>query len=267
MHRILARWVLVLILVNTSSCSVTKTVRSTKTNTASSPKLVKPVPTKTPAKSKALSTNEKVANYLQTFGPIAQAEMKQYKIPASITLAQGLLESGFGEGRLAVQANNHFGIKCHSAWQGKRIYHDDDEKGECFRVYQNPAASYRDHSLFLRDRNRYAFLFRLGKKDYRAWARGLKKAGYATDPKYPQKLIGLIERFDLHAYDNNKGVVELVEAKSNSSKNTRSYVVQKGDTLYSISKKFNVKLSKIVQLNRIQNNTIYLGQELILPKK
>ena len=133
MHRLLARCLLLLFFVHASSCSVTKTVRSTKTNTASSPKVVKPTPPKTPVKALPLTTNEKVANYLQRFGSIAQAEMKQYKIPASITLAQGLLESGFGEGRLAVQANNHFGIKCHSTWQGKRIYHDDDEKGEWSR--------------------------------------------------------------------------------------------------------------------------------------
>lgn len=267
MHRLLARCLLLLFFVHASSCSVTKTVRSTKTNTASSPKVVKPTPPKTPVKALPLTTNEKVANYLQRFGSIAQAEMKQYKIPASITLAQGLLESGFGEGRLAVQANNHFGIKCHSTWQGKRIYHDDDEKGECFRVYENPAASYRDHSLFLRDRSRYAFLFQLGKKDYRAWAKGLKKAGYATDPKYPQKLIGLIERFELYAYDQKKTVVQPTKKQKKNSNDTHYYVVKKGDTLYSIAKRFNVNLSRIVQLNRIQNNTIYLGQELILPKK
>ncbi|MEL0274836.1 MAG: glucosaminidase domain-containing protein, partial [Flavobacteriaceae bacterium] len=148
-----------------------------------------------------LTTQQKVELYLKTFGPIAQREMKKFKIPASITLAQGLLESGFGEGRLAVEGNNHFGIKCHSTWQGEKIYHDDDEKGECFRVYKDAAESYRDHSLFLSERDRYAFLFRLGKRDYKAWAKGLKKAGYATDPKYPDKLIRLIERFDLVPYD------------------------------------------------------------------
>lgn len=205
-----------------------------------------------------LTTDEKVQNYLRIYGPIAQDEMKKFKIPASITLAQGLLESGFGEGRLAVEANNHFGIKCHKEWDGKRIYHDDDEKGECFRVYKDPALSYRDHSLFLTQRSRYAFLFGYGKKDFKAWAKGLKKAGYATDPKYPEKLIRLIERFNLDYFDDR-------------TKETRSsylaYVVKKGDTLYSIARKLNIKINELKELNRLKDNTIHLGQELVLPKK
>ena len=205
-----------------------------------------------------LTTDQKVQNYLRIYGPIAQDEMKKFKIPASITLAQGLLESGFGEGRLAVEANNHFGIKCHKEWDGKRIYHDDDEKGECFRVYNDPALSYRDHSLFLTQRSRYAFLFGYGKKDFKAWAKGLKKAGYATDPKYPEKLIRLIERFNLDYFDDR-------------TKETRSsylaYVVKKGDTLYSIARKLNIKINELKELNRLKDNTIHLGQELVLPKK
>jgi len=127
--------------------------------------------------------------------------MKVYKIPASITMAQGILESGYGETTLAKKANNHFGIKCHKDWKGKKIYHDDDEENECFRSYRNPVKSYKDHSLFLVNRDRYRFLFDINKKDYKAWAEGLKKAGYATDPEYSKKLISLIERFSLSQLD------------------------------------------------------------------
>ena len=251
-----------------SGCKVTKTVRDKQPKPIVKKQekpLVKNVVI-TPPK-KVLTTEQKVYNYLRLFGPIAQREMKSYKIPASITLAQGLLESGFGEGRLAVEANNHFGIKCHRGWEGKRIYHDDDEKGECFRVYQDAGESYRDHSLFLTGRDRYAFLFRLGKKDYRSWARGLKKAGYATDPKYPAKLIRLIERFDLAKYDGKKEVVLPINAPVTNKKNNSRYIVQKGDTLYSIARKLAVDVKQLKQLNRLKDNTIYLGQELILPKK
>ena len=114
-----------------------------------------------------LSVAERVNNYIATFSPIAIEEMKIYDIPASISLAQGILESGMGYSRLAVEANNHFGIKCHSEWEGKRIYHDDDEKGECFRVYKDPRTSYRDHSMFLTSRSRYNFLFDLKIDDYK----------------------------------------------------------------------------------------------------
>ena len=132
--------------------------------------------------------------YIAFFKAVAIYEMKLYGIPASITLAQGILESGSGRGRLARDANNHFGIKCHD-WTGPRVYHDDDRAQECFRKYNDPNQSYRDHSLFLAKRKRYANLFKHKPTDYKAWARGLKKAGYATDPKYPQKLISLIERY------------------------------------------------------------------------
>ena len=127
--------------------------------------------------------------------------MDRYGIPASITLAQGILESGNGESRLAIEGNNHFGIKCHNNWSGKTIIEDDDEKGECFRKYDKVADSYRDHSLFLTERGRYSFLFEYKKSDYKKWAKGLKKAGYATNPNYPTLLIDLIERYELYTYD------------------------------------------------------------------
>jgi flagellum-specific peptidoglycan hydrolase FlgJ len=216
---------------------------------------------------KNLTNREKIELYIQKFGPIARKEMQTYGIPASITLAQGILESGMGYGRLATEANNHFGIKCHSGWTGKKIYHDDDRKGECFRVYKNPETSYRDHSLFLKNRSRYAFIFDIRTSHYKGWAKGLKKAGYATDPKYPDKLISLIERFDLTRFDDKKMKSYSVVKESSKPKSTQIHVVSKGDTLYSVSKKYNISLEHLVQVNKIKDQTIYLGQELKIPSK
>ena len=215
-------------------------------------------------KTSILSKDQKIDKYLSKFAPVAIEEMKKYKIPASITLAQGLLESGYGEGRLAVEGNNHFGIKCHKEWSGKKIYHDDDKKGECFRKYKDPKESYRDHSLFLKTRPRYAFLFDYNIKNYKQWAYGLKKAGYATDKKYPIKLINLIERLNLKRFDRY--------AKNNLKKDSNKrelffYRVAKGDTLFSISKKFNIEIKRIVKMNQINGNKIYIGQELIIPNR
>ena len=128
--------------------------------------------------------------------------MKLYNIPASITLSQGILESSNGESMLATKANNHFGIKCHSSWEGDRVFHDDDDKGECFRKYSNVEDSYRDHSLFLANSSRYSFLFDIPLTNYKSWAKGLKKAGYATNPKYSKLLINIIKRYNLDQYDN-----------------------------------------------------------------
>lgn len=139
--------------------------------------------------------------YIGQFATLAVEEMYRSGIPASITLAQGLLESRYGLSELAVKGNNHFGIKCHNNWKGGKMYYDDDLKGECFRKYPSPEQSYRDHSDFLRYRDRYKFLFDYKITDYKSWAYGLKKAGYATDPAYPKKLIDLIEEYDLHEYD------------------------------------------------------------------
>ena len=146
----------------------------------------------------------KTENYISKYSSLAVDEMERYGIPASITLAQGILESGNGESRLAIEGSNHFGIKCHSNWNGKTIIEDDDEKGECFRKYNKVANSYRDHSLFLTERGRYSFLFEYKKEDYKKWAKGLKKAGYATNPNYPTLLIDLIERYKLYTYDTVK---------------------------------------------------------------
>ena len=148
-------------------------------------------------------SQNKTETYIEKYSSIAIDEMNRYNIPASITLAQGILESGNGESILATEGNNHFGIKCHENWNGETIIEDDDEKGECFRKYIMVADSYRDHSLFLTERERYASLFLLSQTNYKAWAKGLKKAGYATNPKYPSLLIDLIEKYDLSRFDKS----------------------------------------------------------------
>lgn len=145
-------------------------------------------------------SQSKTDTYIEKYSYLAIKEMKEFQIPASITLAQGILESGNGESRLATEGNNHFGIKCHG-WEGQEIYADDDEENECFRKYKKVEDSYRDHSLFLSKRGRYSFLFELDITDYKAWAKGLKKAGYATSPTYAEKLISLIERYNLQKFD------------------------------------------------------------------
>ena len=145
-------------------------------------------------------SQSKTKNYISKYSSVAVDEMNRYNIPASITLAQGILESGNGESRLATEGNNHFGIKCHD-WKGPKIFHDDDEEQECFRKYSAPEYSYRDHSIFLTSRQRYSDLFDLSISDYKNWAKGLKKAGYATDKNYPNKLINLIENYKLFVYD------------------------------------------------------------------
>ncbi|MCQ2154170.1 MAG: glucosaminidase domain-containing protein [Bacteroidales bacterium] len=142
--------------------------------------------------------------YIEQYSPTAVSEMRRTGVPASITLAQGLIESGAGRSRMATVANNHFGIKCHNDWRGRRYYQDDDAKNECFRHYKNASESFKDHSDFLRYRDRYRFLFDLKPTDYKGWARGLKKAGYATDPKYADKLIATIEKYDLTRFDTNR---------------------------------------------------------------
>lgn len=139
--------------------------------------------------------------YIQKYAPIAVKEMQRSGVPASITLAQGLLESGSGLSKLATQGNNHFGIKCHNNWKGGTMKMDDDRKDECFRTYDSPEQSFRDHSDFLRYRDRYKFLFDLDRRDYKGWAFGLKQAGYATDPSYANKLIRCIEQYDLSRFD------------------------------------------------------------------
>ena len=226
--------------------------------------------------SKTVVTNDIVRLYVYQFKDVAMSNMKNYGIPASIILAQGILESGAGRGDLALRSNNHFGIKCHVGWTGESVKHDDDSAQECFRKYDNPSESFKDHALFLTGRSRYAKLFTLSKSDYKAWARGLRAAGYATDPKYPDKLISYIERYGLYEYDNmaldanyvpnEKQLVQelTVSTKKVVSSNLGSYVVQKGDTLYSISRKFELRVEELKQKNNLADNTISVGQRLVV---
>ena len=164
--------------------------------------------------------------YINTYKELAIIEMKRSGIPASITLAQGLLESANGNSPLVKASNNHFGIKCHD-WEGQRVIHNDDKKGECFRKYKTAKESYLDHTDFLMTRSRYAFLFEYSSTDYKNWAKGLRKAGYATNPKYPELLINLIERYNLHEYDTGVAVSKK-EAKNNRQKTSETASKSKG---------------------------------------
>ncbi len=148
----------------------------------------------------AFAQNNKAFKYIETYKDLAIKDMQQTGVPAAITLAQGMLESGYGESDLCQKSNNHFGIKCKLDWTGDKVYHDDDEKGECFRKYASAAESYQDHSTFLKTRPHYSFLFQLPPTDFEAWAKGLKKAGYATEKDYPQRLIKVINDYGLNQY-------------------------------------------------------------------
>ena len=218
--------------------------------------------------------NKETLGYIKKYAPIAVKEMHEYKIPASITLAQGILESGKGKSELALKSNNHFGIKCHRKWTGERVYHDDDEKGECFRKYRYPETSYNDHSLFLTQRKRYAFLFDYNIKNYKKWAYGLRKAGYATDRKYPMKLLKIIKDYHLYEFDNfikrnnTKSFKEVKQLESSEKQllklKQNSYEVKKGDTLYSISRMFSVSVQSLKAINNLKDNTLAIGQKLIV---
>ena len=256
-----------------SSCKSKKKIVSTNKNTKTERVIISnqkesktaTLPVKKEASANA-SYNEIVSIYIENYSIIAKDEMKLYGIPASITLAQGILESGAGRSGLSRKSNNHFGIKCHKDWTGERVYHDDDELQECFRKYKDPDISFRDHSLFLTERTRYKDLFKLKKDDYKGWAKGLRKAGYATDPKYPKKLITIIERYKLFKLD-----AEVLGKKGKKSKKGKfkisTYTVQKGDTLYSISQRFKMTVENLKELNGLDSNTIDIGQILNLNSK
>jgi LysM repeat protein len=230
------------------------------------------------------STKTSAEIYIEKFKNIAVREMKNSGIPASITLAQGILESGSGNSKLAREANNHFGIKCTSDWKGKTILEDDDKKDDCFRVYKSAEESFSDHSAFLK-RKRYASLFELKKNDYRAWANGLKNAGYATNPKYADLLISLVERYSLYRYDQAEiEDIQVVEKKNvliDESKNTskvnakietnktsamKIYEVKGGDTLTSLSKQFMITVDELKKLNELENSNLFPGQLLLVSK-
>jgi len=229
-------------------------------------------------------TSYTVLSYIERFKPIAVKEMNLYGIPASITLAQGMFESAFGNSELSRVANNHFGIKCTSDWKGKSYFKDDDNPNDCFRVYNSPEESYRDHSDFLK-RKRYAHLFELDKNDYQGWAYGLKAAGYATNPNYPQLLINAIQKYKLDQYDRPEGELQkikredrvLTEINQNIGKAVKdsivkatppgkTYTVITDDTLYNISKRFGLTVDELKTLNNLPDNNVKIGQKLIVGK-
>jgi flagellum-specific peptidoglycan hydrolase FlgJ len=273
---------MLLVLSCTSSKSIIRTTSNTKTSTTKNKKSVsksESVTSKTQttsdkstngaeiqleATSNVRTYEEEIKLYVANFNEIAKSNMKTHGIPASIILAQGILESGAGKGKLAQSANNHFGIKCHKGWTGDSVKHDDDAEQECFRKYSQPSESYKDHSLFLTSRSRYATLFKLDKSDYQSWARGLKAAGYATDVKYPDKLIGLIERFELYKYDNEVLSRNYIPAKKDPELEISEgyYTIKQGDTLYSLSKKFNQSVEDLKKMNNLIDNTISIGQKI-----
>ncbi|WP_280744196.1 MULTISPECIES: glucosaminidase domain-containing protein [unclassified Parabacteroides] len=188
--------------------------------------------------------------YIKEYSHIAVQQQQTHKIPASITLAQGLLESGAGQSVLAKKSNNHFGIKCHD-WTGAKVYHNDDKKNECFRKYKNVAESYEDHSQFLTSRSRYSDLFKLNQKDYKGWAKGLQKSGYATDKAYANKLIKLIEDYELYNYDSGKTNVKTSPEKKPSSTVT-ARTVYKAHGLNYVYAESNDALSQIAEATGIQ---------------
>jgi len=208
---------------------------------------------------------------------LAVEQMRNYGIPASITLAQGLLESGAGRSELTQQGNNHFGIKCHG-WRGRTTYHDDDERGECFRAYRNARESYEDHSVFLATQQRYARLFRLSPTDYKGWARGLKQCGYATNPRYAESLISIIETYELYRFDSGTtagGYVSKRNKYSSRSKHT-IYIYNKnlfvraqfGDTFGSLAKELGLSARKLAKYNeRDKRDVLQEGERIYLKKK
>ena len=213
--------------------------------------------------SSANATQITRSEYVEMWREVAIEQMLDHNIPASITLAQGILESGSGNSKLATEGNNHFGIKCHG-WTGDKIYLDDDKAGECFRVYKNGKESYTDHSEFLKAYSRYDFLFTYEVTDYKSWAKGLKKAGYATSPTYPEKLIKIIEDMDLAQYDQGMVIKPELIASTDTYSNTHSvsihsnkvkYILAKeGDTFYKLSKEFGLTLNQLYKYNNFDSS-------------
>lgn len=218
----------------------------------------------------AQKRNRAYIEYINKYDEIAVYQMKKYKIPASITLAQGLLESGAGRSELARKSNNHFGIKCGSSWRGPSVRHDDDARNECFRAYYTPIQSYEDHSKFLRNGKRYQFLFDLKITDYRGWAKGLKKAGYATSPTYATKLIQIIEDYELYKYDrkSTREEKERVYKHEILIANGLLYVRAKdGDTFKSIGKDVGISSRKLAKYNDLGRKYPLMEGDIVYLKK
>jgi LysM repeat protein/tRNA A37 threonylcarbamoyladenosine biosynthesis protein TsaE len=219
--------------------------------------------------------NKNYSDYFDTWGEVAVQQMIQYRIPASITLAQGVLESGAGKSELARRANNHFGIKC-NGWTGRKSYHDDDERNECFRAYDNAYQSFVDHSKFLTGSQRYRRLFDLKRTDFKGWARGLKACGYATSPTYATRLIEIIETYQLHRYDTGKEfyrqqntVMRQGEMRQVYAFNKNYYVrARRGDTFRRIADEMDISYRKLARYNeRDKNDTLEEGEIIWLQKK
>lgn len=248
--------------------------------------------------------NENIVKYIEQYAALAVKEMERTGVPASIKIAQGIHETNAGKSDLVLQSNNHFGIKCKSSWTGDKVYHNDDEEGECFRKYEDAKASYLDHSDYLKSQPRYAFLFEYDANDYAAWAWGLKKAGYATNPIYAQTLIKYIEAYQLNELNkfaeneeeaaletfldkirtrplamvaNSGKLIEPEEqyntpkpAKEKSGKRIKvkkTHVVKKGDSLYSLSKKYGTTVDALKKINHLKKEALQVGQKIKIPKK
>ncbi|HRI25073.1 MAG TPA: glucosaminidase domain-containing protein [Ferruginibacter sp.] len=245
-----------------------------------------------------------IDEYISQFKDIAMSEMKRSGVPASITLAQGILESENGNGELVKKSNNHFGIKCKSTWAGESVNHDDDAEGECFRAYTDAAESYRDHSDFLRGNKRYASLFTLDAADYKGWAKGLKKAGYATNPRYPELLIKYIEQYNLQQYTllalnetppadgvvkapagevNTPAVTGTEDGKTTGTagenmanaepgaiteiNKTRCTFAKKGTSLLALATKHNINLARLMEFNDLTEEGILSKDQYIFLQK
>jgi flagellum-specific peptidoglycan hydrolase FlgJ len=248
--------------------------------------------------------NENIIKYIEQYAALAVKEMERTGVPASIKIAQGIHETNAGKSDLVLKSNNHFGIKCKSSWTGEKVYHNDDEEGECFRKYDDATASYLDHSDYLKSQPRYAFLFDYDANDYAAWAWGLKKAGYATNPIYAQTLIKYIEAYHLNELnkfaenEEDQGLknyletirnrpLDIVEnsnksiepkekysstkpAKEKSEKRIRvkkTHVVKKGESLYSLSKKYGTTVDVLKKVNHLKKEALQVGQKIKIPKK
>ena len=226
----------------------------------------------------AQNANQRYTDYIDRWKDVAISEQEQHGIPASITLAQGLLESGAGSSRLATEGNNHFGIKCHKDWQGETMLRDDDAPNECFRVYESAHESFADHSRFLL-RKRYESLFLLPVDDYKGWAHGLKQCGYATDPNYANRLISIIERYSLYNYDTPQGrnvsedALFIFEHLRHSHpickyRSLHYVIASPGDTYSDIAKEFGMKTKDLLRFNDVDaDHEIRAWQEVYLQEK
>lgn len=222
--------------------------------------------------------NSAYQDYIERYKDLAVEQMHKHHIPASITLAQGLLESGAGRSTLAINGNNHFGIKCHE-WSGPRMYKDDDRRNDCFRVYDNARQSFEDHSKFLL-RPRYNSLFSLRLTDYRGWARGLKECGYATNPRYAESLINIIELYDLQQYDNAKKYDKFIAEHSGANVsnpsishriyyNNKNYylIARRGDTFRSLSEEVGVSSKKLAKYNELNEGYVLDDGDIVYMEK